>query len=394
MRGDAERIFRAGLAACQPELTLPSYLAEIREKKIWGLAVGKAAAGMAAAAENALGERLRGVAVVPHGIEARLEQFELVHAGHPIPDRDSMEATARLLNLAQRARTGELVLVLLSGGASALACLPVEGLSLNEKQALTRRLLRSGASIGEINCVRRHLSRIKGGQLGRAAAPAGLLTLAISDVVGNGREDIGSGPTSADPTEIDEAEAICRRHGIDPEPYRWTETVKKLDGDYQVIADNGDALEAAANEARRLGYAPHIVKAVQGEASRLGADHAELALRLPARSALISGGEVTVAHHGSGRGGPNLEYALGAAIILADRAGISGLAGDTDGLDGSSDAAGAWFDSGTIGRYKCDARARLAAHDSRSVFAAIGDLFVTGPTGTNVNDLRIILTAH
>ena len=394
MKSELERIFRAGVTACQPESVLPPHFAGLDGKRILVLAVGKAAGGMAAAAERHFGDKAEGLAVLPHGLCAPLERMVVARAGHPLPDGNSVEAAERLIALASEAQDGDLVLVLLSGGASALACLPGAGLSLADKKALTDRLLRSGAAIDEINAVRRHLSRIKGGRLGQAVAPARLVTLAISDVVGDRPETIGSGPTAADPLSLDQAKAVLVRYGIEAPAEGWSETAKEVTGDYRIVACNGDALAAAAAEARRLGFEPRLIEDEAGEARDAGRRHSEVALGLPPGTALISGGEVVVTVRGRGRGGPSQEYALGAALALAGRSGIFGLAADTDGIDGRSEAAGAFFDGGTIARFRGDPRSLLEANDSGRLFETLGDLLVTGPTGTNVNDLRIMLTAH
>jgi hydroxypyruvate reductase len=370
MKAHLTQMFQAGIAACHPQRVLPPHLPDAERPIV--LALGKAAAAMAEVAEAHYGA-VAGLAVVPHGTTAALRSIELLHAGHPIPDEASVAAAERLLDLAARARPDEFLLVLLSGGASALACAPVEGLTLARKQAITQALLRSGAAIGELNCVRRHLSRIKGGRL-RAT-----LTLAISDTVGGRPEDIGSGPTVADPTSVADARAILDRHGLDAP---LAETRKQVSGSFRIVASAADALAAAAKEAERLGYRPVILGQCQGEAREIGRAHARIARDSAPGTALISGGELTVTVTGAGRGGPNLEYALAAA----GHAGITGLAADTDGLDGTSGAAGAFFDGDAEG-----AAAGLAANDSAAWFAARGALFVTGPTGTNVNDLRILL---
>ena len=348
---------------------------------------------MAAAAEAHFDRAIEGIAVVPHGTEAELEHLETVYAGHPLPDGDSVAAAERMLALAGRARPEDLVLVLLSGGASALACLPGDGLDLADKRKIVADMLRCGAPIGEINLVRRHLSRIKGGRLGLAAAPASLITLAISDVVGDRPEDIGSGPTVADPTRIEEAKAMLGHYGIATPRTGWSETPEHVPGTYVVVAANKDALAAAADEARRLGFEPRLIENCTGEAREMGCRHAEIALACGPGTALISGGELTVTIRGTGRGGPNQEYALAAAIRLAGRRGICGLAADTDGIDGNSEAAGAFFDGDSPARSDRDAEAMLEDNDSDGFFSALNDHLVTGPTGTNVNDLRIILTA-
>jgi hydroxypyruvate reductase len=374
MRAELGQIWRAGVAACQPARVLPPHLPPAPAGRVIVLAVGKAAGAMASVAEARYGAQVEGVAVVPHSAAARLERIALAHAGHPVPDEASVAAATRMLALAAEARPEDFVLVLLSGGASALACLPVEGLSLAGKQAITAALLRSGARIAEINCVRRHLSRIKGGRLGAD------LTLAISDVTGDRPHDIGSGPTAADPTSLADARAILDRYGLDAP---LTETAKSASGEFRIVATAKAAVAAAAEEAARLGYSVRTCDECVGEARDIGRAHAELALTMQPGSALISGGELTVAMTGDGRGGPNVEYALSAGIAIAGRKGIQGLAADTDGLDGTSGAAGAFFSGVPIP----GAAEALAANDS----ASCADLFVTGPTGTNVNDLRIIL---
>jgi hydroxypyruvate reductase len=362
-------MFQAGIDACHPRSVLKPHLPDVERPLV--LAVGKAAGAMAMVAEAHYPDAT-GIAIVPHGVEARLERIALLHAGHPIPDTASVAAAERLM-----AARGDFVLALLSGGASALACLPGEGLDLAGKQALTAALLRAGALIQEINCVRRHASRIKGGRL-----PAHL-TLAISDVVGDAPEDIGSGPTVADPTTIADARAILDRYGLEAP---LSETAKRVAGEFRIVASARHALDAAAAQALRLGYTPLLLGECTGEARDVGRRHAEAALAAPPSSALISGGELIVTVTAPGRGGPNVEYALAAGLRLAGRPDMFGLAADTDGLDGSSGAAGAWFGGGAP---PAGAAAALARNDG----AAVADLFVTGPTGTNVNDLRIILVA-
>jgi glycerate 2-kinase len=387
-RQHLEAIWRTGLAACLPERVVPRHLPAPPKGRTIVLALGKAAVGMARAVETRWQGPLGGLAVVPRGGEAPLDRIDLLGSGHPVPDGSSVEAAGRLLALAAGAGADDLVLVLLSGGASALACLPGEGLALAQKQALTAALLRSGATVREINCVRRHSSRFKGGRLALAAAPARLVTLAISDVVGDRPEDVGSGPTAGDPTSLDEARAILVRHGVEAPEAGSTETPDHVPGDYRLVASGADALEAAAAGARRLGYEPRLL-VCEGEAREIGREHAGLALDAPPGTALISGGELTVTVRGRGRGGPNQEYALAAALAIKGRAGISGLAADTDGIDGAGEAAGAFF---PVEGDMAGGEAALEANDSGAWLEARGALFVTGPTGTNVSDLRVILT--
>jgi len=388
MRADLETIFRAGVAACRPERVLPAHLPSF-EGRVFILALGKSAAAMARVAETHYRGQAEGLAVSPYGVADALERVELIHSGHPLPDEASLAAAERLLELASGAGADDLVLVLLSGGASSLACLPSEGLSLSGKRALTEKLLRSGAEIGEINCVRRHLSRFKGGRLALAARPARLLALAISDVAGDLPADIGSGPTVADPTTVNDAEAVLRRYGLEAPAAAWSETPKQVDSDFRIVARPADAIAAAAREALRLGYCPVPLGECRGEARAVGHAHAELALEAEPGSALISGGELVVRVTGAGTGGRNHEYALAAALRLGGAPGIAGLAADTDGIDGNSGAAGAFF-GGEVGK---GAAAALEGNDSGGYFARSGGQFATGPTGTNVNDLRIILIA-
>lgn len=387
-REHLEAIWRAGVEACRPERVLEPHLPGAPRGRTIVLAIGKAAVPMARVVEASWRGPVSGVAVAPPGGEGGLERIELLSASHPIPDASSVAAAERLLALAEEASADDLVLVLLSGGASSLACLPGAGLSLEEKRALTTGLLRSGASIGEINCVRRHLSRIKGGRLGLAAAPARVGTLAISDVAGDEAQDIGSGLTVGDPTTLDEAKAVLRSYGIEAPRAGWSETPAEVEGEFRLVASAATALAAAAAWAKRLGYCVTIVEAA-GEAREAGREHARIAKAMPPGGALISGGELTVTVRGDGRGGPNQEYALSAAIALRGTAGICGLAADSDGIDGASQAAGAYFDGRTAGP---GAEAALAANDSGAFLDAQGALFLTGPTGTNVSDLRIILT--
>lgn len=401
-RAALERIFRAAVAACHPRQMLPGQLPPPPRGRTILLAIGKAAAAMAELAEEHWNGPLSGLAVGRHGDTATLRRIAFATAAHPVPDEASVAAAARLIALAKDAGEDALMLVLLSGGASSLACLPSAGVTLARKQDLLRSLLRSGATIGEINCVRRHLSRIKGGRLGAAAQPARMVTLAISDVVGDRPHDIGSGPTVADPTDCEEARGILAKHDLSPLP-AWSESVKPAqaaawDAEYRIIARGRDAVDAAAAEAARSGYRPQVIgHDCTGEARMLAEAHAAVvreALAGDQRVALISGGEATVTVTGPGAGGPNQEYALALAIMLDGLAGVAGLAADSDGVDGRSEAAGAFLGAGTLARARAlglDASAMLRANDSGGFFAALGDRLVTGATGTNVNDLRIIL---
>lgn len=336
---------------------------------------------------------------------------EVIEAGHPVPDANSLLAAQKALALARSLDAGDRLLVLLSGGGSALLTAPAPGIDLAAKQAITKALLRSGATIGEINCVRKHLSAIKGGRLAVAAGAAQVTTWIISDIPGDDPSFVSSGPTVADATTLAEAREILAEYAIDvprdiaaalADPANETPSADSLGiagGETVIIARARDALTAAAAHAATLGYrVTDLGDQLQAEARHLGASHAALARRLGkdgARRVILSGGEatVTVANR-HGRGGRNLEYLLGMAIALDGAPGISALACDTDGIDGTEDAAGAIITPDTLARARAaglDAAAMLAANDAYSFFAALGDLVITGPTLTNVNDFRAII---
>ena len=349
-------IYESAVAAAQPARCLPGHFpAAPRMGRLVALACGKAAAGMAKAAETHYAEiidagRFVGLAVTRKGSAMPLATFEILEAAHPVPDATSAAAADRALRLAAEAREGDLVLALISGGASALWAAPLAGISLAEKQELTRSLLRAGAPIGDINCVRKHLSRIKGGRLARAASPAALVTLAISDVPGDAPDTIGSGPTVPDRTNLAEARAVLERYGVAAAPAiqaaladSANETPKPGDpafaaARFVLAATPGEALAAAAAQAANQGYAPMVLgDAIEGEARDVAAEHARLALDARQRGkrvAILSGGELTVTIGGDGRGGPNQEYALALALALGGGPGIFALAADTDGIDG------------------------------------------------------------
>lgn len=421
-RAVLEAVFEAAVAAAHPRLCLPQHLPPPPASgRIILLAAGKAAASMTVVAEEFYEseyrlprERMTGIAVTRHGYGQPTQWIEIVEAGHPVPDAAGLAATERALALAAGAHKEDLVLVLLSGGGSANWIAPAGNLTLAEKQGITRALLRSGASIDEINAVRKHLSRIKGGRLARCAAPATILTLAISDVPRDDPSTIASGPTVPDPTTLAEARAIAARRGVpltasaealldDPA----NESPKAGDpafahSRFEIIARPADSIALAARTARDAGYEPIVLGAdLEGEAREVAADHARQALALREagrRAAIISGGELTVTLKGKGRGGPNQEYALALALALDGAAGISALAGDTDGTDGgggaASDPAGAIVDETTVARARgigLDPAASLADNDSTRFFEALGDLLLPGPTRTNVNDCRVIL---
>jgi glycerate 2-kinase len=359
-------------------------------------------------------ERLSGVAVARHGYGRHLRRVRMIEAGHPIPDAAGLEGADRALKLADSADANDLVLVLMSGGASANWIAPAEGISFEDKQAVTRALLRSGATIGEINTVRKHLSRIKGGRLALHAHPAKLMTIAISDVPGDDPSAIGSGPTIPDPTTLRDARAIVAKYNLGvPDSITRAlnesknETPKPGDsifaGSQLVLAARpADAMRAAEAAVRAAGYdCTSLGDRIEGEAREVAAAHARLAHGLRAqgkRAVIISGGELTVTIRGKGRGGPNQEYALALAIALAEMPGVAALAADTDGTDGgggaASDPAGALVDGESVARAKArglDPAAFLADNNSTGFFEVLGDLLVPGPTYTNVNDFRAIV---
>ena len=414
------QLYRTAVERAHPRLCVPPYLPAVpKGGRIIVVGAGKADAAMAVATEQhyrAQGTLLAvsGFVTTRHGFRLQTEHLTIVEAAHPVPDANSAAAAARTLELVKTAGPNDLVLVLMSGGASALWSAPVDGVTLDEKQALTRRLLKSGATITEINTVRRHLSRIKGGRLAAAAYPARLVTLAISDVPGDIPAAIGSGPTVADTTTLAEARAVLARFKIEPAPAvasaladPLNETLKPgapalANARFEIIAAPKASLDAAAAEARTQGYMVHrLGDALEGEARDLGRVHARLALearRKGERSAILSGGELTVTVTGNGSGGPSQEYALGLAIGLDGAPGISVLAADTDGIDGgggqADDPAGALVFPDTLVRARAlgnDAAAFLANNDSTAFFRALGDLVEVGPTQTNVNDFRVIL---
>jgi len=409
-RGLLRKLFDAAVAAADPAHCLPPHLPVPPKGRTVVGGAGKAAAAMARAVETHWQGPLEGLVVTRYGHGLPTSRIEVIEAAHPVPDAVGRAAAGRILRAVQGLAEDDLVLVLISGGASALLSLPAEGLTLEDKQAVNRALLRSGAPIGEMNTVRKHLSAIKGGRLATAAAPARVLTLAISDVPGDDPAVIGSGPTVADPTTFAEARAILEKRGVKVPAavarrlaQASDETPKPGDprlarADTVLIATPALALEAAARVAERAGYEARILgDALEGEARELGGEHAalaRLALSEGKRLALLSGGETTVTVRGQGRGGRNAEYLLGLALALDGAAGICAIACDTDGIDGTEDNAGALVTPDTLARARAqglDPVALLAGNDAYGLFQALGDLVLSGPTLTNVNDFRAIL---
>ncbi|CAH0293721.1 Putative hydroxypyruvate reductase [Massilia sp. Bi118] len=407
-------MFDAAIAAAQPALCIPPHLSAPRRGRLVVIGAGKASAAMARAVERHYPGKLEGLVVTRYGYAVPCERIEIVEAAHPVPDAAGLHAAERMLETVRGLTADDTVLCLISGGGSSLLPLPLEGITLEDKQAVSRALLASGASIGEMNCVRRHLSAIKGGRLAAACHPAHVVTLLISDVPGDEACDIASGPTVADASTCADALDIVRRYGIAlPGKVRQVlesgagESVKpgdpRLAGhEVRFVATPQMALEAAARVAGEAGVAVHILgDSLEGEARDVGKVMAGMALQVARRGQpfkapciLLSGGETTVTVRGDGRGGRNVEFLLSAAIALRGEPGVYGLAGDTDGVDGQEEIAGAWFAPDTLQR-AFDKEIRpmqsLDRNDGHGFFQALGDAIVTGPTLTNVNDFRALL---
>lgn len=390
-------------------------------RHIYVVGAGKAGAAMAKAAETIIGERIDdGVVVVKYGHGETLSRVRVVEAGHPVPDENGMAGAKAVLDLAFKATSQDLILCLISGGGSALMPLPPEPVTLAEKQAVTRQLLESGADIREINCIRKHLSRIKGGHLAAAAKPARVVAIVISDVVGDPLDAIASGPLSPDPTTFDQARDILCAYGlwerIPPSVSRFIEsgikgTVAETPGPdddrfqhitHAVAAANFTALQAAKAAAEALGYTGLILSSrIEGDTAQAAAFHAAVAKEIkatghpvPVPACMISGGETTVRVKGKGKGGRNMEFALRAAPLIDGCSGILAASLGTDGTDGPTDAAGALADHTTLERARAkglDIGYHMDNNDAYPFFEALGDLIITGPTRTNVMDLRIWL---
>ena len=420
LRRHALGIFRAALDAADPAAAVARHLARRSYegfRNIYVIGAGKAGAPMAQAAERALGKRLTaGLINVKDGHVAKLRRIELNECGHPVPDARGVAGAERIAQIAASAGREDLVLCLISGGASALLPLPVAGITLEEKQATTRLMLGCGATIHEINAVRKHISRIKGGQLARLASPARVEALLLSDVIGDNLDVIGSGPTAPDASTFATAGAILDRYAIRArvpasvrerieagERGEVDETPKPGEPLFRrvrntVVGSNRLALDAAQRKARELGYRTLILSStIEGETREIARMHAAIAseisrsgrpLRAPA--CIITGGETTVTIHGDGLGGRNQEFALAAALDIAGLERVVAFSAGTDGTDGPTDAAGAIADGETLHR-KPDARAYLDRNDSYHYFEALCDLVLTGPTNTNVMDVRLML---
>ena len=408
------RLFAAAVNSAQPEHCIPRFLPEPPKGRTIVIGAGKASAAMAQALERNWPGPLEGLVVTRYGYAVPCERIEIVEAAHPVPDAAGRVAAGRLLARVQGLSADDLVICLISGGGSALMPLPGEGVSLEDKQAINRALLQSGATISEMNCVRRHLSAIKGGRLAAACHPARVVNLLISDVPGDNPMDIASGPTVADPTTCADALEIIRRYRIAlPEGARQLlesgagETLKPGDPRLEtvithLIATPQRALEAAAQVAQQAGITPVILgDSIEGEARDVGKVMAGIALQVrnhdqpfAAPCVLLSGGETTVTVRGKGRGGRNVEFLLSLVLGLRGAPGVYALAGDTDGVDGQEEIAGAIATPDTLARaWAMGVRPldSLDNNDGHGFFGMLGDSLVTGPTLTNVNDFRAIL---
>ena len=407
-------MFDAAVAAAQPALCLPPHLPPPPKGRTIVIGAGKASAAMARALEDHWSGPLEGLVVTRYGYEVPCARIEIVQAAHPVPDAAGIEAAERIRQLVTGLTADDLVIALISGGGSSLLVAPGEGLTLADKQAVNTALLHSGASISEMNCVRRHLSSLKGGRLAAVCHPAQVLTLLISDVPGDDPIDIASGPTVGDPTTCADALAIVERYRISVPPAVRSllesgagETIKPGDPRLQgiqtrMITAPQIALEAAAQVARDAGITPYILgDSLEGEARDLGKAMAGITRQVALHGqpfktpcVLLSGGEATVTLRGTGRGGRNVEFLLSLGVALNGLPGVYALAGDTDGVDGAEEIAGALLTPDTLARawaLGTNPRSSLDNNDGHGFFQALGDAVVTGPTLTNVNDFRAIL---
>jgi glycerate 2-kinase len=406
-------MFDAAIAAADPLIRVPQFLPEQPTGRVVVVGAGKASARMAQAVEQTWRGPLEGLVVTRYGYAVPCERIEIVEAGHPVPDAAGQGAAKRILQLVGGLDANDVVVALISGGGSALLALPAEGVTLEDKQQVSADLLRSGAPIGQMNLVRKHLSDVKGGRLAAAAYPARTIGLLISDVPGDDPPVIASGPTVAETSTPAVALAVLERHGIDISPgvrahLSWTPGCPAPDDprmqrvENHLIATPQQSLEAAAAVARAAGVAPLILgDSIEGEAREVGIVLAGVALQVRRHGqpvsrpcVLLSGGETTVTVRGTGRGGRNVELLLSFAIALRGATGVYALAGDTDGVDGVEEVAGAYIWPDTLARARSlgiSAQDSLEANDAHSFFAALGDQVKTGPTLTNVNDFRAIL---
>ncbi|MFK2873272.1 glycerate kinase type-2 family protein [Dyella lipolytica] len=412
-----EQMFAAAVEAAQPAHCVPRYLPEAPRGRLIVIGAGKGSAAMARAVEDHWNGPLSGLVVTRYGYAVPCQRIEIVEAAHPVPDATGLATAGRMLELVSALSADDTVLCLFSGGGSSLLALPLPGITLEDKQEVNRALLRSGATISEMNCVRRHLSSIKGGRLAAACHPAKVVTLIISDVPGDRPMDVASGPTVSDTTTCEDALAIVDRYGIKlPAHVRQVlesgsgESIKSDDArlasiETHVIATPQLALEAAARVAHAAGFTPHILSdRIEGEAAEVGKVMAGIAHQVAAHAqpfdapcVLLSGGETTVTVRGHGRGGRNVEFLLALGMTLSGEDGVYALAGDTDGVDGMEEIAGAYLAPDSLTRARAlgiSPQHSLSNNDAHSLFLALGDSLVTGPTRTNVNDFRAILITN
>ncbi len=402
-------LFDTAISSASPAVCMPRWLPEQPQGRVVVIGAGKAAASMACELERQWSGDLTGVVLVPYGHAVQCHSIDVCEAGHPVPDDAGNEATQKLVDAIRHLSASDTVVCLISGGGSSLLCMPAEGLSLAEKQDINSQLLRSGASIHEMNTVRRKLSAVKGGKLAAVAAPAQIVTIAISDVPGNDPALIASGPTVPDTSTVKDALDILNRYQIqistDAKRVVEQSTAPKIeDPDVRIVATSDDALLAASAMAADLAVTPYSLGDLSGDATEVANEHAALALAIAAGHGpieapcvIVSGGETTVNVSGKGRGGRNSEYALALAIALDGHPHIHALAGDTDGIDGNSDYAAFYVGPESLQqarRVDIDPGLLLRENDSFSFFSATGGLIKTGPTCTNVNDFRAILVCR
>ncbi|MER9050769.1 glycerate kinase [Mesorhizobium sp. M0923] len=407
-------IFNAAVAAADPQRTIKNHLPARPKGRTIVIGAGKGSAQMAAAFEKVWDRPIEGLVVTRYGYGAACRRIEIIEAAHPVPDAAGLEASRRLLEKVQGLTADDLVVALISGGGSALLPSPAEGLTLADEIAVNEALLASGAPITAMNTIRKHLSTIKGGRLAAAAYPAKVVSLVVSDIPGDNPALVASGPTVPDIGSREDALASIAAYGMKlpasvmahikspaadaPRP----DDPRFIRNEVHLIASAGVSLEAAAAEAKRRGIQAVILSdSIEGEAREVGGIHAAIAREVATRSRpfakpvlILSGGETTVTLRAKGKGGRNSEFLLAFAIGITGMAGVHALAADTDGIDGSEDNAGAFADGSTVSRMRAagvDAKAMLAGNNAWTAFNAVDDLFVPGPTGTNINDLRAIL---